>query len=507
MALTRFPGPGFQAAVRALLRSSMLLAAALAGCGGSNPFQVSSDASGDLSVTGRQGPTPFIAYLDVTSPDATALDSVLYVIQPRMGSVSKPVQVSYSFAALQARNDVGETGFTVPVVGLYADTDNQATLHLTFTDASSRDVQVKITTPPYEDPEGIYDHPTILQPRAAGSSLDYDFIALKSTRASVVVIDTDGAVRWIGTGTPSAATVFTDNGFVVGNPGSRAIQRLELDGTVTASTVDDPSLLQFTHNIDPGKVSLLAEFDTPVEIGATVEEITPTGSVLMTWSLADLLSRYMSSHGDDPSSFVRPGTDWFHINATTYDPRDDSLIVSSRENFVIKLDYATGEPIWILGDPTKYWYTFPSLRQLALTLADGGFYPIGQHATSITSDGLLMVFNDGTASVNQPPGAPAGQSRSFAVVSAYEIDPVAMTAQEAWRFEHQPDLDSSYCSSSYEAGGSFLVNYALAENGANVRVIGLDPTRQVVFDISYPTSGCQTSWNAIPVPFDNLQFQ
>jgi len=506
MGLTRFPVPGFQAAVRALLRSSMLLAAALVGCGGSNPFQVSSDASGDVSVSGREGPTPFIAFLDVSGPNVSNLDSVGYAIQPRPGSASKPVQVSFTFAALQARNDVTETGLTVPIFGLYANSENQATLHLKFTDGSARDVQVKITTPSYEDPEGVYDHPSILQPRAVGSSLGYDFVALKSTRASVVVIDTDGAVRWIGTGTPSAATVFSDNGFVVGAPASRQIERLELDGTVSTSAVDDQSVLQFTHNIDPGKSGLLAEFDTPSEIGATVDEITSTGGTIMSWSLGDLLSQYMSSHGDDPTLFVRPGTDWFHINATTYDPRDDSLIVSSRENFVIKLDYATGEPIWILGDPTKYWYTFRSLREKALTLAPGGFYPIGQHATSITSDGLLMVFNDGTASVNQPPGAPSGDSRSYAVVSAYDIDPVAMTAEETWRYEHQPDIDSTYCSSSYQAGDTYLVNYAMASNGANVRLLGLDQSRQVVFDMSFPTSGCQTSWNAVPVPFDNLQF-
>ena len=44
-------------------------------------------------------------------------------------------------------------------------------------------------------------------------------------------------------------------------------------------------------------------------------------------------------------------------------------MVSSRENFVMKLDYHTGNIIWILWDPSKYWYTFPSLRAKALTLA------------------------------------------------------------------------------------------------------------------------------------------
>ena len=35
------------------------------------------------------------------------------------------------------------------------------------------------------------------------------------------------------------------------------------------------------------------------------------------------------------------------------------LIISSRENFVICLDYETGAIRWILGDETKKWFTFP----------------------------------------------------------------------------------------------------------------------------------------------------
>ena len=37
----------------------------------------------------------------------------------------------------------------------------------------------EITTDPYDDTEGIYDHPTVLQPRAVGSALGFDFFALK----------------------------------------------------------------------------------------------------------------------------------------------------------------------------------------------------------------------------------------------------------------------------------------------------------------------------------------
>jgi len=119
-----------------------------------------------------------------------------------------------------------------------------------------------------------------------------------------------------------------------------------------------------------------------------------------------------------------------------------------------------------------------------------------------------MLFNDGTPSLNQPEGAPAGQALGASVVSAYEIDPVARTVREVWRFDHQPELSSEFCSSVYQAGSSYLVNDAMADNAATARIVGLDANRQQVFELSYanPGGGCATSWNAVPVPFEQLQF-
>jgi hypothetical protein len=99
-----------------------------------------------------------------------------------------------------------------------------------------------------------------------------------------------------------------------------------------------------------------------------------------------------------------------------------------------------------------------------------------------------------------------GETLPSSLISAYRIDPATMTATEVWRFDHQPEITSQYCGSAYEAGQSYLIDYALAGGGSTTRILGLDSNRQVVFDIAYGTSGCQTSWNAIPVPFDALQF-
>jgi hypothetical protein len=299
------------------------------------------------------------------------------------------------------------------------------------------------------------------------------------------------------------------DGFVIGGATSATLYRLGFDGTVEESALADPRYAQFHHNIDYGKQGLLAEVNVNTNGVLNIEaavllELTSLGSIINSWDLGAILTTYMRSQGDDPTAFVRPGIDWFHMNAATYDPSDDSVIVSSRENFLIKLDYSTGRIVWIFGDPTKYWYTFPSLRAKALKLQAGGLYPIGQHAVSITPDGLVMVFNDGLGSLNQPPGAPAGETRTYSAVSAYSIDSSNLSAQEVWRFDHDQSIYSAICSSAYEVpGGSVLVDYAVADNFTEARLLGLDEAHNVVFDFQYPTQFCSTSWNAIPIGLDD----
>ena len=106
-----------------------------------------------------------------------------------------------------------------------------------------------------------------------------------------------------------------------------------------------------------------------------------------------------------------PGTDWFHLNASTYDPSDNTVIVSSREG-LIKVNYST----------LRYCLDFRLSNQVLVSLTEsqsahfnaGGDYPIGQHAVSITSDGYIMVFNDGYGSASQPSGEPAAFSEPIA---------------------------------------------------------------------------------------------
>jgi len=117
-----------------------------------------------------------------------------------------------------------------------------------------------------------------------------------------------------------------------------------------------------------------------------------------------------------------------------------------------------------------------------------------------------MLFNDGQGSLNQPAGASAGQTRTYSAVSAYSIDEKSMTAQEVWNFDYGQSLYSPFCSSAYESPGqSILVDYAVADETTQTRLVGLDSSHNVVFDFEYPNvTLCDTSWNALPIGFDNL---
>jgi arylsulfate sulfotransferase len=497
----------------------LVVATLLAACGDDDAVTAQSAVlptvaeTSDIRIASTgQLTTPYIHRLNLVGQRLPALKTLTYTIAPKPGSASKPVRVTHTLAALRDGGRFPTSReLALPVFGLYAGYDNQVSVTIGFADASVQrlDVTISTTTPTQLHP--AYAAPVRIMPRAPGRALGFDFFLVKSNVGSPLIIDTDGEVRWMATGVPTGfASMMRGNSIVIGDRAAPLVHHLELDGSVSTAPLMNPTFTQFHHNVDAGRTAFLGEFDTADDIESIIAEFEVDGSILKEWHFATIFSDYMSAQGDDPAAFVRREVDWFHTNAATYDPRDDSLLVSAREHFVVKVDYDTGEILWLFGDPTKHWASFPSLRAKALTLAPGGLYPIGQHATSITQDGLLMLFNNGYASLNQPAGAPAGANRAYSAVSAYRIDEVNRTATEEWRFEYAQSILSLVCSSVYEAPDrSLLISYAYADNGNRARIVGLDPDRQVVFDLQYENNrtGCGISWNAVPVALDAVSYE
>src|SRR6266700_3390212 len=342
-----------------------------------------------ITITGQTaGATPFISQLTLAASDTTVLKSIQFTIDPKPGSVTRPLSGTYSHDYLVSRGfpQPPSEEIFLPVYGLYESFTNTVSLTYYFLDGSSKQDSTTIATATFDDPCG-YKNPTILQARTNSTSLSYDYILLKGSCSNFApaIIDTDGALRWVGTaGLSFGSATFFDNAAYLAH--GHLLSRIDLDGAFTLlGDYSSLGVVNFHHNIDRGKVGIILDADTTTYLGSTMIEVDVSGTVLKQWSMAAIIRAAMIAGGDDPNQFVFPTpNDWFHLNAVTYNRADDSLIISSRENFLICLDYATNGIRWILGDPTKKWYQFPSLRKFALALAPGSLPPIGQHAVGVT---------------------------------------------------------------------------------------------------------------------------
>jgi hypothetical protein len=472
-----------------------------------------------ITITGvTAGATPFISKLTLEVSNTTVLKSIQFAIDSKPGSVTRPLSGTYSNDYLVSRGFEHPPEIILPVYGLYAGYQNIVRLTYRFLDGSSKQAVTAVRTATFDDQGCGYNNPTKLQPRTNSTRLSYDYIFDRSACGdfSPVILDSDGALRWVSPlatmGALNAASTFFDNAVYVTQ--SAQLFRIELDGLVLLVADYSNSNIgvrNFHHNIDPGKTGLFLEPDTTTYFESTILEVDSNdGHVLKTFNMAQIISAAMRAGGDDPSQFVFPApSDWFHNNGVAYNRADDSVVISSRENFLICLDYNTGAIKWILGDPTKKWFQFPSLKKFAITVAPGSLPPIGQHSPSITFDQGLLVFDNGNESIlQQPPGA----HRDFASPRKYSLDLVGKVATEVWNFPMNESIHSPFCGSVYEdAPLDYLVDYALVNGGIpNVptfaQLLGLDTAGEKIFYYQYPTFSCNTAYNSIPIHLESTKF-
>ena len=468
-----------------------------------------------IVFTGRKaGNGPFIRQLNFRVSPIANLKNVQFTVQPKPGSVTRPISATYSSAYLASRGYLDSTtgNMSIFVFGLYDDFNNTVSLNYVFNDDSAKQGVFSLPTMAFPDPCG-YKQPVVVKPRNLSTNLSYDFMLLKNSCSdfSPAIMDTDGELRWVGTaGLENVSSAFFDNAVYLGY--GPQLFRIDLDGTV--NLVGDYSNLGVTgfhHNIDPGKQGLLVEVDTTTDLESVILEVNKDGRVLKRWNMFKIIADAMRAGGDNPSGFVRRGEDWFHNNSVTYRKSDDSLVVSSRENFVIALDYSSGAIKWILGDSSKAWYQYPSLRQFALTVPPGGVAPIGQHALSFTSNDKLLLFDNGLESFIQNP---PGNSRKFASPRRYSLNLNTRTSTQTYSYNRQ--IVSEICSSVYEdAPDNYLVDYAVAGSFRSpppspppwAELVGLQADGQKVFDYKFPNNfPCGEIFNAIPIHLENLSF-
>ena len=431
------------------------------------------------------------------------LESITYKILSRPESIVNNFTVTHFKEKLNLNNEK----IIIPVIGFYEDYLNQLDFIFTFTDGSQKIISKQHQTSSYDASTKI----EVVLPPNDTVRPSFDYFYLKRFGGPMLV-DIDGYTRWINTQS-SWSMYFDDeeNQFYFGL--QNKIGKLKLDGTIEFNEIlsDDLLDIEVHHEVSKGKVGHLVEINASYDgktqiIESILIEVDSFGNILNTWDMGKIFRQYMISNSDDPSNFVIDGEDWCHMNSSIYNPQDNSILISCREDFVAKIDYTSKEIIWLLGDETKHWYVnFPSLQDLSLNSLDTK--PIGQHSLSIY-DGHISLFNNGFNSFRQPEGAPNGINLSESRATIYEINESENTATAIFDYTDSKysDICSSFYSDPYSDEKDFLVLFT-AVNRVNLdeewysSIQGINSNKQKLFELKIPkergvNQPCRDGWNA-----------
>ena len=456
----------------------------------------------------------FVGEVVLRGVPSSLLQYISFTILPKSGSTAKPISVTYSKAYLMAQHRLASRvkEATISVFGLYANFNNTVRITVKQIYRKATTTTVRLRTAAYT---GYFSAATRINvtPRNKSVPLDYSYMLVKHLHNGLgpVILDIDGNVRWVGRpGLNSQGAYFWDGSIYLDNgegySGGSKFFRMDMTGALTeVADYASEGVWGLHHNYDLGKSGLLIEVNANVDgashVESTIFEVNKSGTILDRWNISQIVRDAMVAGHDDPSEFVRDGADWFHNNAATYWAATDTLVVSGREDFVIGIGYTDKQIKWILGDLSKAWATYPSLLAYALTMAPGSIAPIGHHAVSITPDGNLMLFDNGYQSLNQ---SPVGDNHTYSAPRKYALNLATKTATEVWNFTHAESIYSPICSSVYQQGSSYLIDYAHATDGS-VHLVGLGAANAMAFEYSW-SGDCGYGWNARIISLEGVRY-
>lgn len=200
------------------------------------------------------------------------------------------------------------------------------------------------------------------------------------------------------------------------------------------------------YNLDGSrnKGGAVTEGDHVIELGRN------TGKIIKVWDLRNVLDVYRRDFVDNPA-------DWFHMNAVWFDARDGGLVISGRNQGIIKVS-KDNELEWIIA-PHKGWgkaglkqdgldtrdYLLTAIdangRPYSQQVQDGydappGFdWPWGQHATMVLDNGNILYFNNGwNRDWDKNPSKDVVQ---YSQGVEYQVNTANKTVQEVWEYGRQ----------------------------------------------------------------------
>lgn len=195
----------------------------------------------------------------------------------------------------------------------------------------------------------------------------------------------------------------------------------------------------YTSEYDPG-----APRKTQMVMGDSVIEFDRDGNVIWRWETWDHLDPFRVGYELlDPYWHVRgfpDHADWTHGNGLAYDPSDESIIINLKlQDALFKIDKASGEIQWILGEHTDW----PERLKSKL------LQPIGEpfrwihhaHNPRIMKSGNIIIYDNGSMRA-RPFKRPLAPHETFSRAVEFEVDEENMTVRQVWASHSERDDDA-----------------------------------------------------------------
>lgn len=176
-----------------------------------------------------------------------------------------------------------------------------------------------------------------------------------------------------------------------------------------------------------------------------VEIDRKSGKVLWRWSAWDYLDPfrigYEATNAYWPTRGFPDHADWTHGNGVTYDPSDDSVLVSFRhQEAILKIDRKSGNIKWILGRPGG-WGKLES--KVLKPVGEPFLWPSHQHNPHISASGTIVVYDNGFLRA-RPPEPWMAPDKSFSRGVEYKVDEKTMTVRQVWSSHDGPVADACF---------------------------------------------------------------
>ncbi|HEY3500882.1 MAG TPA: aryl-sulfate sulfotransferase, partial [Polyangiaceae bacterium] len=463
------------------------------GVGATGGSGATAGAGGDIATGGSAydvaidpyGTNPLVAVVNLRGIDASDVERIEVVVTGQDGAPDFAKAYAPADAELVENLDTSdldfpESGYHVPVYGLYADRENDVRIHVDRSGAGPVELMLPIVTSlarPGEDAwvPGITVNaaaPEQMEPGWTVAEISIEanpnppIVFVEWTR--YLAYDERGAIRWAlrFDDLPKGET-FTLRRSISGNflTGSldTLIEVTKLGRVTRTSRLSEHTLHHELLEIGgddngqgvsgattseyAGNLLVLASKNGASTIQDHILEVDPaSGAVKNDWDLAQVLDPTRTTF-IDPEEWAPGAGDWLHENGLAYSAADESIIVSGRHQGVAKIR-RDGSLVWLLA-PRRGWNE-PQLGKLLTAVDTSGTayedsvqmgdaaagdaaapefdWPFGQHSPVLLSSGDLLVFDNGTSRHFGPPYA----SYSRAVI--YRIDEAALTVRQLGQF-------------------------------------------------------------------------